>query len=166
MTLCIYLLRILILCILWIYIYIYIYIYISESLQICSFSSFLFYLSTCLSIYLSIYLYIYIYIIYIYIYPSIYLSIYLSIYIHIYTHTHIIKVNYAINRIHETAFSFQIRLVYTNKKTSPLTNYLLRITFSCYVLVFRFFLRFFLVFWALVLISVRVPCKNSPYNNG
>ena len=43
------------------------------------------------------------------------------------------KVNYASNRIHEIAF--RLDLSTQIKKTPLLTNYSLRITFSCYLLV-------------------------------
>ena len=39
---------------------------------------------------------------------------------------------------------FQIRIVYKNKKPSPLMNYLLWITFSCYLFVHCSFVTFFL----------------------
>ena len=73
---------------------------------------------------LHIYIYIYIYICIIYIYIYI-------IYIYIYLLTDFMK-------------NFQIKLVYTNKKTFSLTNYLLRITFFCYLFVLGTFVTFFL----------------------
>ena len=53
-----------------------------------------------------------------------------------------IEVNYAINRIHEIAFRSDLSTQI--KKTSPLRNYLLRITFSCYLFVLGKFVSFFL----------------------
>ena len=47
-----------------------------------------------------------------------------------------------INRIHEKAFGSDLSIQI--QKTSSLTNYLLRITFSCYVFVLGNFVRFFL----------------------
>ena len=75
-----------------------------------------------------------------------YIYIYIHIYIYIYILCNIIyiiyiEVNQAVNRIHEKLF--QIRLVYTNEKTF-LTNYLLRITFSCYLFILGSFVTFFL----------------------
>ena len=43
---------------------------------------------------------------------------------------YIILLNYAINRTHEIAFRSDLST--QMKITSPLTNYLLRITLSCY----------------------------------
>ena len=57
-----------------------------------------------------------------------------SIYIYIHTYIYYItEVNYAINRIHEKAFRSALSIQI--KKTFPLTNYLLRITFSRYLFV-------------------------------
>ena len=52
--------------------------------------------------------------------------------IYIYIHIHI-KVNYTVKRIHEKAFRSDLSTQIKN--TSPLANYLLRITFFCYLLV-------------------------------
>ena len=92
--------------------YIYTYIYIYTHVYI--------YIHTCIYIYIHtcIYIYIYTYISYIYIYIYTYTHVYIYIYYVLHIHIHI-KVNYAIkNCLH--------------KKTSPLTNYLLPITFCCY----------------------------------
>ena len=62
-----------------------------------------------------------------------------------------IKVNYAINRIYEKN-SDQTCL---HKKTSPLTNYLLPVTFCCYLFVLGNFVRSFynyFFYWAFFLI--------------
>ena len=67
------------------------------------------------------------------------------IYIHI-------KVNYAINRIYEKTFRSNL----STQKTSPLTNYLLPVTFCCYLLELGNFVRFFhdyFFYWAFLLIS-------------
>ena len=76
-----------------------------------------------------IYIYIYIY----YIYTDIYTDIYIYIYI--------IKVNYAINGIHEIAFGSDLSTQI--KSTSPLTNYIIGIISSCYLFVLGSFVRFF-----------------------
>ena len=81
----------------------------------------------CIYIHIQIHIYIYIYVyIYIYIY---------YIYAYIY-----IKVNYTVNVIHEKALSNFSKQI---KNASALTNYLLRITFSCYLFVLGGFVRFF-----------------------
>ena len=51
-----------------------------------------------------------------------------------------IKVNYAINRIHEKAFRSDLS---TQIKNFHLTDYLLRIIFSCHLFVLSNFVRFF-----------------------
>ena len=53
-----------------------------------------------------------------------------------------IEVNYAIIRIHEK--DFRSDLSRQIKKTCLLTNFLLRITFSCYLFVLGSFVTFFL----------------------
>ena len=60
---------------------------------------------------------------------------------YIYNYVYIIEVNYAIKRIHEKAFRSDLSIQI--KKTSLLTNYLLRITFYCYLFVFGSFVTFF-----------------------
>ena len=58
-----------------------------------------------------------------------------------------IKVNYAINRIHEKAFTSDLSI--EMKKTSPLMNYFLGITFFCYLSVHGSFVRFLLRIFSL-----------------
>ena len=67
--------------------------------------------------------------------------VYIYMYIYIYNYVYIIEVNYAINRIHEKAFRSDLSTQI--KKTSFLTNYLLRITFCCYLFVLGSFVTFF-----------------------
>ena len=55
---------------------------------------------------------------------------------------YIIEVNYAINKIYEKAFGSELST--QTKKTFPLTNFLLRITFSYYLFVLGSFVILFL----------------------
>ena len=75
------------------------------------------------------------------------------IYIYIlYVYIHV-KVNYAINRIYEKNFRSDLS---TQKKPSPLANYLLPVTFCCYLFVLANFVRFlydYFFYWAFLLIS-------------
>ena len=74
----------------------------------------------------------------------------MNIYI-LYIHKHI-KVNYAINRIYEKLLD-QTCL---HKKTSPLTNYFLPVTFCCYLFVLGNFDGFFydyFFYWSFLLIG-------------
>ena len=90
-----------------------------------------------------------------------------DIYIYIYN-----MVNNAINRIDENEKAFRLDLSRQIKNTSPFTNYFLRITFFCYLFLFRIFVRsaydFFFHPSALVLIShsaFSLCTVNDKYNN-
>ena len=69
------------------------------------------------------------------------------IYIYIYNYDYKIQVNYAINGIPEKAFRSDLSTQI--KKTSRLTNYLLGITFSCYLFVLGSFVTF-LLWWPII----------------
>ena len=74
-------------------------------------------------------------------------ALYKHIYIYIYNYDYKIQVNYAINGIPEKAFRSDLSTQI--KKTSPLTNYLLGITFSCYLFVLGSFVTF-LLWWPII----------------